>query len=186
VCDLEATLYQVETEAKIGRHRAAPPRSTRAAGNREDRSFRDEWPETDQNGASIRRAVASFEAGLSLNIDAPSAAARQSTTLGITCRCRPVSPVLCAMAPRSRTGCCRPPLSLPCNRRRTVLSLGHGCPNSDSTQAALDAQFVIYNAKRSHQGCAAKGRTRSLQHRVPANDNSQEDTAGRADQPDAI
>jgi hypothetical protein len=56
----------------------------------------------------------------------------------------------------------------------------------EEMQAALDAQFVIYNAKRSHQGCAAKGRTRSLQHRVPANDNSQEDTAGRADQPDAI
>ena len=34
--------------------------------------------------------------------------ARRFTTLGIMCRCSPASRALCAMVPRSRTGCCRP------------------------------------------------------------------------------
>ena len=37
-----------------------------------------------------------------------SAAARRSTTPGITFRCSPASPAHCATAPRSRIGCCRP------------------------------------------------------------------------------
>src|SRR6185312_5131126 len=47
-------------------------------------------------------------AGLSLNIGAPSAAARRSTIPGTTCRCLHVSPAPCAMERRSRTGFCRP------------------------------------------------------------------------------
>src|SRR5262249_12044510 len=47
-------------------------------------------------------------AGLPANRGAPSVAARRSTTPGITCRCSRASPAPCAMARRSRTGCCRP------------------------------------------------------------------------------
>ena len=45
--------------------------------------------------------------GSSVSIAAHSAAARPSTTPGITCRCSRASPAPCATARRSRIGCCR-------------------------------------------------------------------------------
>ena len=47
-------------------------------------------------------------AGSLPSILARSVGARRSTILGITCRCLPESPVPCATARPSRTGCCRP------------------------------------------------------------------------------
>ncbi len=54
-------------------------------------------------------------------------------------------------------------------------------------QAALDAYLVTYNTERPHQGRGMNGRTpyRAFLDRVPANDNSQEDTDRKTTQSDA-
>jgi transposase InsO family protein len=53
----------------------------------------------------------------------------------------------------------------------------------EEMQAALDAYLVRYNTERSHQG-SMNGRTpyRAFLDRIPANDNSQEDTDRQTDQ----
>jgi transposase InsO family protein len=54
----------------------------------------------------------------------------------------------------------------------------------EEMQAALDAYLVTYNTERSHQGRGMNGRTpyRAFLDRIPANDNSQEDTDRKTDQ----
>lgn len=54
----------------------------------------------------------------------------------------------------------------------------------EEMQAALDAYLVTYNNERPHQGRTMNGRTpyRAFLDRIPANDNSQEDTAHQTDQ----
>jgi transposase InsO family protein len=54
----------------------------------------------------------------------------------------------------------------------------------EEMQAALDAYLVSYNTDRSHQGRGMNGRTpyRAFLDRIPANDNSQEDTDRQTDQ----
>ena len=51
-------------------------------------------------------------------------------------------------------------------------------------QAALDAYLVTFNNERLHQGRGMNGRTpyRAFLDPIPANDNSQEDTAHQTDQ----
>ena len=54
----------------------------------------------------------------------------------------------------------------------------------EEMQAALDAYLVAYNNERPHQGRGMNGRTpyRAFLDRIPANDNSQEDTAHQTEQ----
>ena len=57
----------------------------------------------------------------------------------------------------------------------------------EEMQAALDAYLVTYNTERTHQGRGMNGRTpyRAFLDRIPANDNSQEDTDRKTNQADA-
>jgi transposase InsO family protein len=57
----------------------------------------------------------------------------------------------------------------------------------EEMQVALDAYLVIYDAERTHQGRGMNGRTpyRAFFDRIPANDNSQEDTDRKTNQADA-
>lgn len=54
-------------------------------------------------------------------------------------------------------------------------------------QTALDAYLVTYSTQRPHQGRGMNGRTprRAFLDRIPANDNSLEDTDRQTDQSDA-
>jgi transposase InsO family protein len=57
----------------------------------------------------------------------------------------------------------------------------------EEMQVALDAYLVTYNTERTHQGRGMNGRTpyRAFLDRIPANDNSQEDTDRKINQADA-
>jgi transposase InsO family protein len=57
----------------------------------------------------------------------------------------------------------------------------------EEMQVALEAYLVIYNTERTHQGRGMNGRTpyRAFFDRIPANDNSQEDTDRKTNQADA-
>jgi len=57
----------------------------------------------------------------------------------------------------------------------------------EEMQVALEASLVIYNTERTHQGRGMNGRTpcRDFFDRIPANDNSQEDTDRKTNQADA-